>query len=727
MKCIKWVIYILSTAITACSDSICDIYSQSNHAITYEVETTEHVPSRSVETVQMTSEQSSDTLYAYISDYQPIASRGIPINSVDELTEDISVSGYYRPENSSGTSSASALFENEILDYNTNFKTIKSGNIYYWPTSGMMDFYAIYPADIDNFKFDYYNKTIEYTTPEEASDQKDILLSTNTGLTGKDNGDSAVGLIFNHICSRLTFQLDANLGENSVIEKIEIHGISRKGTYDVTTNTWDIDTDDEYMDIIVNSLAQPTQIGSTIYTGYLATDEKTLMVIPQNISNISLTITVGQFRQSETNANNYEISNSLKWTCDLNNLAGDMKPGKSYYITITKDGEGSEATFEDKGQMTYVEYDSYNNFKKYSFNIKEDTQDWAIVADVDWLTFSKKEMATYQALGFWVDKESGSAIVRGTHKDAIDNVITVWAYCTENLNKDESREAEIMLIEDGQLTKCLFLKQLPPKESTARTSLISTTTYYTANYEYEDISSNKTVSCWGFYNWPTITFTSSTVDFESLIAKEDQQEAIDILDSSSDIYKYISLSKSNGSQTLTINFNETWDFVIEKGTGSTDYDGIGNTTKEFFHNKVTNNVGDNKGLWHMLQMALAFYNRNGVEVAETNGSLNDVIDCAIVRAVQYNKFRRINKYGTQVPEITESELHWYLPAQNETNNSNLEVDTEYWSSTAGTRAGSKIAFSFSYTKSIFGTNLNFSIQWNSPDTKGYRIMGAVTI
>jgi hypothetical protein len=177
---------------------------------------------------------------------------------------------------------------------------------------------------------------------------------------------------------------------------------------------------------------------------------------------------------------------------------------------------------------------------------------------------------------------------------------------------------------------------------------------------------------------------------------------------------------------LTINFNETWDFVIEKGTGSTDYDGIGNTTKEFFHNKVTNNVGDNKGLWHMLQMALAFYNRNGVEVAETNGSLNDVIDCAIVRAVQYNKFRRINKYGTQVPEITESELHWYLPAQNETNNSNLEENTEYWSSTAGTRLGSKYAFSFSYTKSIIG-KISFPIQWNSPDTKGYRIMGAVTI
>jgi hypothetical protein len=548
--------------------------------------------------------------------------------------------------------------------------------------------------------------------PEEASDQKDILLATATkeDITESSN-NGTVELSFDHICSRLSFRLDDSFkledseGNNTVIEEITIDGIYRDGVYDISEKTWSVSGDNS---IKVENLAQPTIIGGESYTDNLLTDEKSLIIIPQYLNNIKLTVKIGEYKET---GNNYQISNAGTWECELTaNKA--LEAGKSYYITISKGSGLTDSKYSDKGEIEYTDYDSYYYFKDYTFTLKEGTKSWAIVADVDWITFSKSE-SKYQKYGFWVDKESGSAIVRGTN-DGTKKEVTVWAYCKENLSTSD-RQAKIMLIEDGELTDCLFMNQKQPLKSKS---------YYTANYEYKSLDGKNTVSCWGFYTgWPTITFTSSTVDFEDLIKKEDQQEAIDIQDSSSDIYKYISLSKSNGLQTLTLNFNKTWDFVLKKAIGSKDYAGFENTVQDFFHK----NNRDNKGLWHMLQMALAFKDREGVNM---DGSLDKVIDCAIVRAVQYNQFKLINKYGAQVPDITESELQWYLPAQNETENANLDEKTQYWSSTASELNDTHIAYSFSYTKvNFWGSTfkLDFAIIWNDPSQNGYRILGAVKL
>jgi hypothetical protein len=711
MKYSLWIALVTITALTACNDNVSELYTPSTHAISYSVETAEQTASRSSEAFAMTSEESADTLYAILTEYQPEITRGTPVTSKDELTEDIAVSGYYR---AGSDSKAVNVFNDEKLDHDSDYSSLKSGETYYWPVSGNMDFYAIYPAGNENVEFDYDTKLITYKMPEEASDQKDILLATKEDMTESSN-NGTVELSFDHICSRLSFRLDDSFelegseGNNTVIEEITIDGIYRDGVYDISEKTWDVSGDNL---IKVENLAQPTIIGGNSYTDNLLTDEKSLIVIPQVINDITITVRIGEYKEEN---GNYKISNSAKWECNLTAQNFKMEAGGSYYITLSKDTELSDTKYSDKGEIEYTDYDSYYYFKEYSFNLSEGTKSWAIVADVDWITFSKTE-SKYQKYGFWVDKESGSAIVRGTN-DGTKKEVTVWAYCKENLSTSD-RQAKIMLIENGELTDCLFMNQKQP---------LTSVSYYTANYEYKSLDGKKTVSCWGFYTgWPTITFTSSTVDFEDLIKKEDQQEAIDIQDSSSDIYKYISLSKSNGLQTLTLNFNKAWDFVLKKPFGSNDYEGFENTVQDFFHN----NNGDNKGLWHMLQMALAFKDRAGITM---NGSLDKVIDCAIVRAVQYNQFKLINKYGAQVPDITESELQWYLPAQNETKKNNLELDTQYWSSTASIRKYSQTntAYSFSYTEvkiPLIGTlEVSLSTQWNDIEKYeySYRILGAV--
>jgi hypothetical protein len=692
MKYSLWIALVTITALTACNDNVSELYTPSTHAISYSVETAEQTASRSSETFAMTSEESADTLYAILTEYQPEITRGTPVTSIDELTEDIAVSGYYR---AGANSDAVNVFNDERLDHDSDYTSLKSGETYYWPVSGNMDFYAIYPAGNENVKFDYNKKQITYTMPEEASDQKDILLATATkeDITESSN-NGTVELSFDHICSRLSFRLDDSFkledseGNNTVIEEITIDGIYRDGVYDISEKTWSVSGDNS---IKVENLAQPTIIGGESYTDNLLTDEKSLIIIPQYLNNIKLTVKIGEYKET---GNNYQISNAGTWECELTaNKA--LEAGKSYYITISKGSGLTDSKYSDKGEIEYTDYDSYYYFKDYTFTLKEGTKSWAIVADVDWITFSKSE-SKYQKYGFWVDKESGSAIVRGTN-DGTKKEVTVWAYCKENLSTSD-RQAKIMLIEDGELTDCLFMNQKQPLKSKS---------YYTANYEYKSLDGKNTVSCWGFYTgWPTITFTSSTVDFEKLTEGE--------------LNDYISVDSSNNTQTLTIKFGEAWNFVTEKEWGATDYEGWSNTKQDFFHTDPDSNDGDYKGFWHMLQMVLAFKDREGVTMS---GDLSNVIDCAIVRAVQYNQFTMIDKYGTQVPDINEDALHWYLPGQTETESNNLIEGVDYWTSSARTLT----IYPFTKQAYYYNTKNLLNLHKQTRTKSGEHILGAVKL
>jgi hypothetical protein len=254
-----------------------------------------------------------------------------------------------------------------------------------------------------------------------------------------------------------------------------------------------------------------------------------------------------------------------------------------------------------------------------------------------------------------------------------------------------------MLIENGELTDCKFMRQLGLKDGG---------NYYTAQYEYENNNGETTVSCWGFYTgWATITFESSTVDFESLTKGE--------------LNDYVAIVSNNGTQKLTINFSKLCDTVNTIGLTTNDNDGIGNTKQAFLNNSF----------WHMLQMALAFKDREGVTMS---GSLDDVIDCAIVRAVQYNKFTMVDKYGTHVPDIKDADIKWYLPARSETTETNVRKGSiiggqiYYWTSSGYFYDKIlTIRGAFRYAKNGLGSG-SLAYSDRSTSTSDHHIVGART-
>jgi hypothetical protein len=585
-----------------------------------------------------------------------VITRGTPIEDAEKLTEDITISAYYHTPSASDGDQGTTVFQDETLSA-PDHNTLASGTKYYWPQSGSMDFYAIYPKS-DAITYDAKNKALTYTMPTDTKDQQDNIVAAAEKQKDimvahksydKMPTDQTAELGFDHICAQLTFKLAGSVLENAIIENVTITNLKTQGTYSLTDGKWTNLDETEIGDVSTGNIVKVTQIGGTTQTSKFNLKEKTLLLIPQELTSDSeIRVQVGEYETyTENKVEKYKITNESVWTCNFSTFT--MTPGGNYVLEISKKGDIDKDNWEwiKKGNVVYEEFDSFYFIKEYQFDIDANTKEWFVVSDADWITFSPQE-STYQKLGFWVDEEKGYDYLSGTNT----GTITVYAYCEENVAKYANREATIMLVEDGKLTDCKFMRQLKP---------IDLTSYYTANTGY-----GKAVSTWGLYDgWGEMTFTSD----------EDWSTLTGITSTNTSDGIYLSTDK----KTLTINFSKTNDYVhtVTESAG-----GGKNTTNMFFHTAekdATSNEykNDNKGYWYMMQMAIALC--NNPKVTCTKGELNTFLDCAIMRAVQYNKFTLKEVCGVKVPDITE--LKWSLPSKDEISKDGVTSGVTYWTST----------------------------------------------
>lgn len=129
------------------------------------------------------------------------------------------------------------------MDENAN----KNGDIwstektYYWPGDAhTFQFYAWAPTDADGLTAPSTpeSKLIEYNVPEEAANQKDIVVATTANIAGDNN--KAVPLSFKHILTAVRFET-GNQMQPGTIKSITLRGIKNSGTYDMAAGTWALD------------------------------------------------------------------------------------------------------------------------------------------------------------------------------------------------------------------------------------------------------------------------------------------------------------------------------------------------------------------------------------------------------------------------------------------------------------------------------------------------------
>ena len=123
---------------------------------------------------------------------------------------------------------------------------------------------------------------LSYTVPDNAADQIDILASSKTGVAGNSYNQTPVD--FKHIFAAVQFSVGSKGLGSGTISSISIGDVHNSGTYTFGSG-WTLGTTMKAF-----TISQPKTISGTsgedIYSGIY-----TLMMIPQTVSNATVTVT----------------------------------------------------------------------------------------------------------------------------------------------------------------------------------------------------------------------------------------------------------------------------------------------------------------------------------------------------------------------------------------------------------------------------------------------------
>ncbi len=180
----------------------------------------------------------------------------------------------------------SGYFNGIVFEKNTADNVFYSDDEYMWPGDGELTFVAVTNAPKSGFEPNYIAgsdgedmlESFTYTVPADATAQNDIVLAkaTYSGST-----DASAPLTFSHIMSAVNVQIGAVSA--GTIESITFKGVYNKGSYNVDTNKWIVDTSStaDYSVMFAGGGDSFTTTGTQTNGTPINADNATFMFIPQ--------------------------------------------------------------------------------------------------------------------------------------------------------------------------------------------------------------------------------------------------------------------------------------------------------------------------------------------------------------------------------------------------------------------------------------------------------------
>ena len=211
-------------------------------------------------------------------------------NNAEELTRGSIVSGKdaidsfkaWATLNKSAALGGGSMVYFDDITYTKDANNIYNGTEdYLWPGDGTIDFTAVYPVDHGMVATIADNKlaSFSYTTPSEATKQKDILMATAAGVDGALNASQP--LRFKHIMSAVNIKIGTVTA--GTIKSITLKNVYNKGTYNIAVGRWYADktsTDNYTVDFVGDGDSFTVTEGMASGTPVNA-DDATFMFIPQ--------------------------------------------------------------------------------------------------------------------------------------------------------------------------------------------------------------------------------------------------------------------------------------------------------------------------------------------------------------------------------------------------------------------------------------------------------------
>lgn len=512
--------------------------------------------------------------------------------------------------------------------------------IYYWPGADhSFQFYAWAPTDAGGLTTPSspQEKSLAYTVPEAAADQKDIVVATTDEIQGDNN--AAVPLTFKHICTAVRFAVGSQM-QPGQIKSVALKGVKNAGTYDMAADNWSLGDATVNFSQTLNKETTGTEANGDAIT----TSEGTFMMLPQTLP-AGATVEV-----VFVNANNEDRT----LTASIGNTEWKMGTTVTYKLSITPE---YELEFVSQPEMQDAHYVIYPITIKSGDKLP--AGGWTLTSnDAANVTFVEKDKFVnndVQALvdaGYWLDGYNGTSTLTSTTTGEVQ----VYVFLKEN-----ATEA------DRNIT--LSLK--PAAQG---------------NYEAKEFSFTQYCPAWnngigveriqdGDYPWGFSWDSNMKITYNlgrglgPILASLYIKFFVN--------YSYVT---SNWGGVLT-DFKVTIDFSkVGTLTTATDLNDGNKNTWELYS---FNGLNDASALMAQIE------SWGGVpdKTLPANPSEFAARACAMKNKYSVQTETDITGNTVYLPVLDQANMVWYLPAQNEAANMNDNLSGDYWTSTAITDPG----------------------------------------
>lgn len=307
-----------------------------------------------------------------------------------------------------------------------------SSSIYYWPDNGSLRFLAWAPidAELDESPVkpseDVNKTTIKYTVPADLSKQRDLVAAA-TGYNASPAGGvcAPVSLQFKHLCTAVVVKTGATMAPGT-IKSVTVTNVRNSGTYDMLRSAWTLN------DATTSYTVSPDMAtsGSTAEGTKLNADDATFMLLPQ---------TLGADSKLEVMFHDNISGRDRLLTASLNGAEWPMGKTVTYRLSITPEYElefTSEPQVQDAHYVIYPITIKAENLGANGWKlVSNDTRNVTFVEN-----FGNDDIKRLVDNGYWLKDYCGKSELTSTTRGDIK----VYVFIKENIT-DADRDIKLTL------------------------------------------------------------------------------------------------------------------------------------------------------------------------------------------------------------------------------------------------------------------------------------------
>lgn len=528
--------------------------------------------------------------------------------------------------------------------------------VYYWPGSNrQLRFLAWTPTDA-SFQSVPNNPnatTLQYTTPAEAKNQRDIVAAA-TGFISNPSNDATctpVGLQFKHLCTAVIIKTGEQMTAGT-IKSVSLKGVKNSGTYDMVNSTWTLTDSKADFTISPNQATTSTTPNGT----NLNAGESTFMLLPQ---------TLGADSKLEVAFHDNISGKDRILSASLNGAVWPMGKTVTYRLSITPE---YELKFTSEPKVQDAHYVIYPIKIKVDKNLKGG---WTMKSNSSSVTL-RKDLTDLEELGYWIEEDRGTQTITGIETGEL----TVYAFLEENIGW-EKRNVVLELSPTG------YPAAIPAK---------FTVTQLCPSWITDGLGCERIED--GDYQWGFLWDEGTNITYDLSKVHWFYRGALDLyLRLFTNYGKFITRDTWAFPKKITINFNE----VKSPDVAKSATDGKKNTEELYNYNGVSEAAA--------LMQLLERWGGIPDKTLPTNPT-----EFAVRAAVMKNKFNKEVKTTAdgpiERPVLKAANLVWYLPAKDEYSkikDYDYPLSGNYWTSTASD-VDKDNDHSYKYTEGV-GTSL----------------------